>query len=116
MGNKVKDVIDATGKIIDNVHYSREEEGELVSERWKSDNTSDDWLSKKTRPIIILFLTLMFVVLAYLDSAEVFTVKETFVKVFEFLLTTVYIAYFGSRGYEKIEKIRNRRERKRKRD
>ena len=108
-GKAVKEVLEVSGNIADNLTTTRDEENESINERWEADQTSDNWWSKSVRPLIILFLTLTFVVLAYLDSSlSGFEVKDTYAKIFEWLLTTVYIAYFGSRGVEKTMKIKNR--------
>ena len=41
-----------------------------VSKRWDSDMKSDSWLSKNTRPMSLIFLTLSMVLLILLDSFE----------------------------------------------
>lgn len=77
-----------------------------VSTRWKSDMTSDSWLSKNTRPMVLIFLTLAMTIFIILDSTILLEIKESWVSLLEALLITVYIAYFGSRGAEKITKIK----------
>ena len=39
-----------------------------VSKRWAADMKSDSWLSKNTRPMSLIFLTLMTVALIWVDS------------------------------------------------
>tara|TARA_Y100000766_G_scaffold10625_1_gene7735 strand:- start:530 stop:982 length:453 start_codon:yes stop_codon:yes gene_type:complete len=79
-----------------------------VSKRWESDMKSDSWLSKNTRPMSLIFLTLSMVLLIILDSFEWgFNVSEGWVNLLQTLLVTVYVAYFGSRGAEKFKKISN---------
>ncbi len=79
-----------------------------VSKRWDSDMKSDSWLSKNTRPMSLIFLTLSMVMLIILDSFEWgFNVSEGWVDLLQTLLVTVYVAYFGSRGAEKFKKISN---------
>ena len=41
-----------------------------------------------------------------LDSTVILTINEGWVSLLEALLITVYVSYFGSRGAEKIQKIR----------
>jgi len=77
-----------------------------ISQRWASDMKSDSWLSKNTRPMTLIFLTLAMTIFIVLDSTIVLEIKEIWVKLLEALLLTVYIAYFGSRGAEKITKIK----------
>jgi len=76
-----------------------------VSNRWKSDMKSDSWLSKNTRPITLIYLTLSMTIFIILDSTVLLEIKTGWVSLMEALLITVYVAYFGSRGAEKITKI-----------
>lgn len=77
-----------------------------VSKRWSSDMKSDSWLSKNTRPMALIFLTISMVLLILLDSFEIqFSVSSGWVDLLKSLLITVYVAYFGSRGVEKFKKI-----------
>jgi len=80
-----------------------------VSKRWDSDMKSDSWLSKNTRPMSLIFLTLSMVLLILLDSFEwSFNVSPGWVDLLQTLLVTVYVAYFGSRGAEKFQSIKNK--------
>jgi len=82
-------------------------EMEEISKRWESDMKSDSWLSKNTRPMSLIFLTLSMVLLILLDSFEWnFNVGEGWVSLLQTLLVTVYVAYFGSRGAEKFQSIK----------
>ena len=84
-------------------------EAEQVTRRWESDMTSDSWLSKNVRPLTLIFLTLSLAIYIVLDSSiEGFTVKSEWVSLLSSLLLLVYGAYFGMRGLEKIQKIRNK--------
>ena len=77
-----------------------------ISKRWQSDMKSDSWLSKNTRPMTLIFLTISMVLLILLDSFEIdFSVSSGWVDLLKSLLITVYVAYFGSRGAEKFKKI-----------
>tara|TARA_R110000803_G_scaffold143806_1_gene209806 strand:+ start:521 stop:970 length:450 start_codon:yes stop_codon:yes gene_type:complete len=77
-----------------------------VSSRWKSDMKSDSWLSKNTRPLALIFLTASAVLMMSIDSFHLqFDVDEAWISLLKTLLITVYVAYFGSRGAEKITKI-----------
>ena len=42
-----------------------------VSKRWVSDISSDSWLSKNTRPMTLIFLTISMVIFMLLDSSEI---------------------------------------------
>lgn len=78
-----------------------------ISTRWSSDMKSDSWLSKNTRPLTLIYLTLASTLLIVLDSFHTrFDVDSAWVELLKTLLITVYVAYFGSRGAEKVQKIR----------
>lgn len=80
-----------------------------ISKRWDSDMRSDSWLSKNTRPMTLIFLTVSMVFLILLDSFEIdFSVDSGWVDLLKSLLITVYVAYFGSRGAEKFKSISNK--------
>ena len=81
-----------------------------VSKRWSSDMTSDSWLSKNTRPMALIFLTISMIIFMLLDSFDWgFQVELQWVDLLKSLLITVYVAYFGSRGVEKFKAINNKR-------
>lgn len=83
-------------------------EMEQISSRWASDMQSDSWLSKNTRPLSLIFLTISMVFLILLDSLDIsFNVEQSWIDLLKNLLVTVYVAYFGSRGVEKFRKIKN---------
>ena len=118
-GGLLKDI----GKVIDNLHTSDEERLEAkqklqelleqadkeaqdqVTERWKYDMQSDSFLSKNIRPLVLVFLTTMFTLLAFTDgNIGGFRVQEQYVPIFQSLLITVYGAYFVGRTWEKYKK------------
>jgi hypothetical protein len=82
---------------------------ENVSKRWDSDMKSDSWLSKNTRPLTLIYLTLASTILIIIDSFHtLFDVDTAWVELLKTLLITVYVAYFGSRGAEKITINKNK--------
>jgi hypothetical protein len=77
-----------------------------ISSRWRADMKSDSWLSKNTRPLALVFLTASSVFMMAVDSFHLqFDVDDAWINLLKTLLVTVYVAYFGSRGAEKITKI-----------
>ena len=80
-----------------------------ISKRWESDMKSDSWLSKNTRPLSLIFLSVMTIAFIWVDSHESlsFTVEQEWISLLKTLTTTVYVAYFGSRGAEKFKSISN---------
>jgi hypothetical protein len=79
-----------------------------ISKRWESDMVSDSWLSKNTRPMTLIFLTVSLVVFILLDGFDIaFGIDSEWINLLKSLLITVYVAYFGSRGVEKFKSITN---------
>jgi len=78
-----------------------------ISKRWASDMKSDSWLSKNTRPMCLIFLSIMTIAFIWVDSHHEisFTVEQEWIGLLKTLVTTVYVAYFGSRGVEKYKTI-----------
>jgi|TARA_A100000171_G_scaffold4869_1_gene4005 hypothetical protein len=118
-GGLLKDI----GRVIDNLHTSDEERLEAkqklqelleqadkeaqdqVTERWKLDMQSDSFLSKNIRPLVLVFLTVMFTLFAFTDgNIGGFEVQKEYIPIFQSLLITVYGAYFVGRTWEKSKK------------
>ena len=73
-----------------------------VTERWRLDMQSDSLLSKNIRPLIMVFLTAMFTLLAFTDgNIGQFSIQKEYIPIFQTLLVTVYGAYFVGRTWEK---------------
>jgi hypothetical protein len=78
-----------------------------VTERWKMDMQSDSFLSKNIRPLVLIYLTVIFTALAFFDgNIGGFKVAEEYIPIFQSLLITVYGAYFVGRTWEKTKKIK----------
>ncbi len=79
-----------------------------VTDRWKSDMASDSFLSKNIRPLVLIYLTVVFTVLSFFDgNIGGFAVAEQYVPIFQSLLITVYGAYFVGRTWEKYKRSRD---------
>jgi len=88
------------------IYEQQNKEIESITSRWKADAASDSWLSKNTRPLALIFLTASAVFMMAVDSFHLqFQVDDAWINLLKTLLVTVYVAYFGSRGAEKITKI-----------
>jgi hypothetical protein len=76
-----------------------------VTERWKADMLSDSWISKNIRPLMLIYLVVMFSIFVLLDSVDSvsFEVKDAYIDVLSILMTTAFTAYFAGRSYEKIK-------------
>ena len=122
-GGLIKDV----GKVIDNLTTTDEERlaaklkieelleqadkdaQDQVTARWESDMSSDSFLSKNIRPMVLIYLTVVFTILSFFDgNVGEFKIAEQYVPIFQSLLITVYGAYFVGRTWEKSKKINNK--------
>ena len=80
-----------------------------VSKRWEADMKSDSFLSKNIRPIILIYLTVIFTSLAFFDgNIGEFVLAKEYIPIFQTLLVTVYGAYFVGRTWEKAKSISNK--------
>jgi len=116
-------VIKQVGDVLDNLITSKEEKLEIkkqiqkiledadnnaqkeVTYRWESDMNSDSYLSKNIRPMILIYLTVIFSALAFTDgNIGEFSIAKEYIPIFQTLLVTVYGAYFVGRSWEKAKK------------
>ena len=74
-----------------------------LTKRWESDNQSDSWLAKHTRPIIVLSLVVVLFIFIVLDSMDIaFEVRDAWVTLYEVLVVTAVGGYFTLRSvYDK---------------
>ena len=76
-----------------------------VTDRWKSDNLSDNKLSKNIRPMSLIFVTVVFVIISFMDgNLGEFKLNESYIPVYQTLLLSIYGAYFVGRTITKIKK------------
>jgi|TARA_R100000935_G_scaffold46635_1_gene70136 hypothetical protein len=77
-----------------------------VTERWTSDMSSDNLLSKSVRPLVLIFIVIATVLLIFIDSGFItFAVDDEWKDLLKIILLTTIGAYFGGRSYEKGKKI-----------
>ena len=113
-------VIKEIGNVIDKLTTTEEEKLEIkkqvqiileeadnnaqqqVTDRWNADMASDSWLAKNIRPLVLVFLTFIFSLLAFTDgNIGEFKIAKEYIPIFQTLLVTVYGAYFVGRTWEK---------------
>jgi len=86
-----------------------EAEENNITGRWTADMSSDSWLSKNSRPVVLLSMVGFLFLMIIFDSVNInFDVKESYITLMETLLITVVVAYFGSRGVEKYQAIKRK--------
>jgi len=96
-------------EMLEILNNAANEEQKNVTERWKSDMTSDSYLSKTVRPAVLIFLIFSTILLIFIDSGFItFVVNDEWKDLLKVLLVTVVAAYFGGRSYEKGTKIKNK--------
>ena len=79
-----------------------------VTSRWESDMNSDSWLAKNIRPMVLVYLTFIFTLLAFTDgNIGEFKIAKEYIPIFQTLLVTAYGAYFVGRSWEKGKQIMN---------
>ena len=117
-------VIKNIGNVIDKLTTTEEEKLEIkkqvqiileeadnnaqqqVTDRWNADMNSDSWLAKNIRPLVLVFLTFVFSLLAFTDgNIGEFKIAKEYIPIFQTLLVTVYGAYFVGRTWEKAKSI-----------
>tara|TARA_B110000027_G_C16116047_1_gene300156 strand:+ start:3057 stop:3455 length:399 start_codon:yes stop_codon:yes gene_type:complete len=117
-------VIKEIGNVIDKLTTTEEEKLEIkkqlqiileeadnnaqqqVTDRWNADMNSDSWLAKNIRPLVLVFLTFVFSLLAFTDgNIGNFKIAKEYIPIFQTLLVTVYGAYFVGRTWEKAKSI-----------
>lgn len=81
---------------------------EQVTARWEADMNSDSFLSKNIRPLVLIYLTVIFTALCFFDgNIGEFEIDDAYIPIFQSLLITVYGAYFVGRTWEKAKKSNN---------
>ena len=91
--------------ILENAEANAQRE---VTARWEADMKSDSFLSKKIRPAVLIFITVIFTALAFFDgNIGEFKITKEYIPIFQTLLVTAYGAYFVGRSWEKGKKLMN---------
>jgi hypothetical protein len=89
------------------IYEQQNKEMEEISNRWKADSTSDSWLSKNVRPMVLVWCIVVFSFAGILDSVDSipFNIGTTWNDTFEKVMMAVVLAYFGGRTTEKASSI-----------
>lgn len=94
--NKLKELENNYTKIVE----------DNITQRWQADANSSV-LAKNIRPASLIFLLFIFVVISFLDgNIGDFKLAAGYQGIYQSLLLVAFSAYFGSRGLEKITKIK----------
>ena len=89
------------------IYEQQNKEIEEISSRWKADASSDSWLSKNVRPLVLIWCIVVFSFAGILDSVNSipFNIGTTWNDTFEKVMMAVVLAYFGGRTTEKASSI-----------
>lgn len=123
LGNILGNLLGKADTIIDEVITSQEEKLKLknelqkiiqeqealieqeVTKRWESDNSQSSWLPRNIRPLVLAWLVVSTTLLIFIDAGAIdFVVDDEWKSTITAILTITIGAYFGSRGFEKINK------------
>jgi hypothetical protein len=78
---------------------------EQVTRRWEADANSDVKIAKYIRPLTLVALTVFFMIVTVWDGlSPAFMPPENYIDLLQFLMMTVFGAYFAGRTFEKIKK------------
>ena len=89
------------------IYEQQNKEIQSITSRWQADASSDSWLSKNVRPLVLVWCIVIFSLAGILDSIEnlPFHINSLWNDTFEKVLMSVILAYFGGRTTEKATKI-----------
>jgi len=89
------------------IYEQQNKEMESITSRWQADASSDSWLSKNVRPLVLVWCIIVFSLAGLLDSVDTipFNIGATWNDTFEKVMMAVVLAYFGGRSGEKVTSI-----------
>ena len=84
-------------------------EAQEISKRWQADASTDSWLAKNIRPLTLIALLGAYFFFAFMSMIGHET-RGAYVELLGQWGQLVMLAYFGSRGIEKIMEMRSKSE------
>lgn len=78
-----------------------------VSDRWKSDMSSDSWLSKNIRPMALAAIFVAYFLFTMM-SAFGYNAQESYVQLLGQWGQIIFLAYFGGRTVEKLADMKKK--------
>lgn len=82
-------------------------EANNISDRWKSDLSSDSWLAKNIRPLTLIFILFAYSFFAFMSMLGHET-RGAYVELLGQWGMLVMTAYFGGRSFEKIMEMKSK--------
>jgi hypothetical protein len=114
-GKEIKETIEVVGKVADNLTESAEERQEALTARHEMDMIQGTWLTKNVRPLTLLALLTYWVIVTPLLEAVGVSIPAGTVNALETLSLAAFTFYFGSKGFEKVQVIKAKADRKERR-
>ena len=109
---EVGEVLKTAGKIADDLTESGEERQEALSHRHEMDMINGTWLTKNIRPLTLLVLLTYWIIIIPVLQTFGIAIDVTVTRAVEMLSLTAFGFYFGSKGFEKVQVIKAKSERK----
>lgn len=105
-GNAIESVSNGVDRFI---HTNQDRANEMAKEdkeitkRWVADSEAP--ITRLTRPFLVIFVTIVTFVFGALDgNLAGFSVKSEYLSLYKELMIVMVVAYFGSRGFEKVKR------------
>ena len=108
LGKSAQETIKAVSDVVDRYVSTPEEKAALkasieaeISARWKSDMSSDSWLSKNVRPLTLIVVIAFLVITTFFDGLGYLQVDPAWISLWNMLSVTVVGGYFAVRTLDK---------------
>jgi len=108
LGKSAQETIEAVSNVVDRYVSTPEEKEAIrasieaeISSRWKSDMTSDSWLSKNVRPLTLIVVIAFLVFMTFFDGLGWVDVNDSWISLWNMLSVTVVGGYFAVRTIDK---------------
>ena len=108
LGKSAQETIEAVSNVVDRYVSTPEEKEAIrasieaeISSRWKSDMTSDSWLSKNVRPLTLIVVIAFLVFMTFFDGLGWVDVNDSWISLWNMLSVTVVGGYFAVRSLDK---------------
>jgi hypothetical protein len=112
------EAIEKIGDAIDKNFESSEERQEALSQRHSMDMINGTWLTKNIRPLTLMLLLFYWIILIPVLNSFGIIIPAQQIDAVEMLSLAAFTFYFGSKGFEKVQAINakvNRREQRKER-
>jgi cation transport ATPase len=107
-GAAVKETVSAVADVVDRFVQNPEEKEaaraaveQEISKRWRSDMSSDSWLSKNVRPLTLATVMIFLVLMTFFEGFGISSVSERWIGLWEMVSVTVIGGYFAVRSVDK---------------